>query len=313
MKLTRLHVLFLLMCLIWGMTWIAVKAGIAVVPPSLFAGSRFFVAGGVLLIALRLRGDTMRIVRSDLLRLTVVTVLMIVVTYSLLFWGARFVSSGLAAILDFAFMPMALLGIGALLGEDRFTRVRACGMAVGVCGIVILFGPKALHGSTASTSSEFLGGAAIVLSALIYSLGAVLARTLLRTYSPLLLSGITLFVGGIILSIGAIAFEPGARQALSGHWGTPAWAGWVFGVLFGSLAANTMFFQLVREWGASRAGAYAFVSPAIAVALGVWVYGEAFNAGDAAGMTTMILGAWLTLRPASPALRNRKAETVAMT
>jgi len=299
MRIDRSHALFAVMCLIWGATWIAVKAGISTVPPSLFAGTRFIVAGSILLLFLRWRGDRLGIARTDLPRLVAVTVLMVVATYALLFWGARFVSSGLAAILDLAFMPVALLAIGALLGEDRFIPVRACGVAVGVCGLLILLGPKAMSVSGTKGPTELLGGVAIVLSALVYSLGSVLARPLLRTYPPMLLSGVTLLGGGIVLMAGALAAEPGAAQALSGRWGTPAWAGWLFLVLFGSLVAFTIYLRLVGEWGASRAGAYAFVSPAFAVLLGVWVFGEVVTAVEALGMATMLAGAWLTLRPAA--------------
>ena len=143
---------------------------------------------------------------------------------------------------------------------------------------------------------ELLGGGALVLSALVYSLGSVLMRPLLRTYTPLLLAGVTMLAGGLVLLAGALLMEPGALQALSGHWGTPAWAAWAFLVLFGSLIAYTSYLHLVHAWGASRAGAYAFISPVAAVLLGVWVFGEAVTPLEGLGMLTMIAGAWLTLR-----------------
>jgi drug/metabolite transporter (DMT)-like permease len=136
------------------------------------------------------------------------------------------------------------------------------------------------------------------VSALSYSFGSVLARPLLKTYSAFLLSGLMLLGGGLVLLFGALGFERGATQALSGRWGTAAWAGWIFLVVFGSLMAFTIFLQLVEEWGASRAGAYAFVSPAIAVVLGVLVFDEVVTLVDALGMATMLAGAWLTLKPA---------------
>ena len=54
------------------------------------------------------------------------------------------------------------------------------------------------------------------------------------------------------------------------------------------------------RWTEARTwlGAYAFVSPAIAVLLGVVVFGEVITRVDALGMATMLAGAWLTLRPA---------------
>jgi len=296
-RLDRSHTLFAVMCLVWGATWIAVKAGIAVVPPLLFAGTRFVVAGLILLALARRREGPASLARRDLARGVAVTGLMIVATYALLFWGMKFVASGLASILDLAFMPVALLAIGAALGEDRVTRVRALGVAVGVGGLLVLFGPKAFAGSGGGTM-ELLGAGAIVASAFVYSLGSVLARPLLRTYSPLLLSGATTLCGGCLLVAGAVAFEPGATQAIAGRWGVAAWAAWLFLVLFGSLVAYTIFLHLIGEWGASRAGSYAFVSPVIAVVLGVLVFGEVVTWLDGAGMATMLVGAWLSLRPA---------------
>lgn len=305
MKLTRSHILFAAMTLIWGTIFIAVKVGITAVPPSFFAGTRFTVAGGIMLCVLWWRGAINRIGRADLPRLAAVTLLMVSATYALLFWGARFVSSGLAAILDFAFLPVALLAVGAMLGEDRFSPARAAGVALGVAGLLLLFGPQALEGGSgdgaAGGAMWLLGGGAIVLSALVFSVGSVLARPLLRAYAPVLVSGVTTLGGGIVLLAGALALEPGAGAALSGRWGGAVWASWGFLVLFGSLVAYTAYLHLVREWGASRAGSYAFLSPIIAVLLGVLAFGETVTLTDAEGMAIMLAGAWLTLRPAEPA------------
>jgi drug/metabolite transporter (DMT)-like permease len=300
----RATLLFGAMCLVWGTTWVAVKAGIAVVPPSLFAGTRFITAGLLLAALVRLRGGSLRLVPADAPRLVLVALLMITATYALLFWGAQFVNSGLAAILDLAFMPVALLAIGAALGEDRLTLVRALGVAIGVVGLIVLFGPKALalhRAAGPSGSRELLGGGAIVASALVYSLGSVLSRPLLRAYSPLFVSAATTLAGGAVLLAGSLAFEPGAAGALAGHWGPAAWAAWLFLVFGGSLVAYTIYLRLIGEWGASRAGSYAFVSPIIAVLLGMLVFGETVTASAVVGMVAMLGGAWLTLRPAPAA------------
>lgn len=285
-----------MICLVWGTTWIAIKAGVTTVPPVFFAGTRFTIAGAILL-AVAGRGRGLATLRPDLARLAVVSLLMITATYGLLFWGAQFISSGLAAILDLAFTPVALLGIGVMFGQERFTLLRALGLALGIAGLLVLFGPKALNG-TEATLLWFAGGAAMVVSAFIYALGSVLARPLLNRHPAVLVSGLTTFGGGLLLTAGALAFEPGAVAALSGTWGWAAWAGWAFLVLFGSLLAYTAFLRLVRDWGPARAGSYAFVSPVIAVLLGVLVFGETVTVLDALGMAIMLAGAWLTVRPA---------------
>ena len=75
----------------------------------------------------------------------------------------------------------------------------------------------------------------------------------------------------------------------------PVFAGWLFLVVFGSLVAFTIYLRLVRDWGASRAGLYAFVSPAIAVATGVLVSGERLRPSELVGMAIMLLATWFAL------------------
>jgi drug/metabolite transporter (DMT)-like permease len=294
-RVTRGHWLFIALCVIWGSTWIALKAGLAVVPPLFFAGTRFLAAGAMLLAALRLRGGNLSVSKAHIARVAAVTLLMIALPYGLLFWGTKFVSSGLSAVLDLALMPVCLLGFGALFGEHRITLPRAAGIALGVSGLAVLFVPQILSGHNAGGSAALWGSAAIVASAIVYALGSVLARPLLSRYSPLLIAGITMLGGGILLLATSALTEPDATQ---GAWGAVVWTSWLFLVLFGSLVAYTIYLELVRLWGNARTGAYAFVCPIVAVVLGVMIFGEHVAPTEAAGIAIMLTGAWLTLRPA---------------
>ncbi|HEY8289820.1 MAG TPA: EamA family transporter, partial [Acetobacteraceae bacterium] len=88
--------------------------------------------------------------------------------------------------------------------------------------------------------------------------------------------------------------------ALSFDWGWPAILAWLYLLIPGSLLSTTMYFLLVRDWGASRPGTYAFVSPVIAVILGCTLFGEKLDWGGAAGMILMLAAAGLALRPSQP-------------
>lgn len=169
--------LFALICGIWGTTWLAIAAGVAVLPPFLFAGSRFLTAGLILLAARRLLGRPVAPPRGEAPA------------------GARG-------------------GLGLL-----------------------------------------------VLSAL---------------------------------------FEPLAQLPLAALLDPAAVAGWLFLVIAGSLVAFTLYLRLLRDWGPLRTGLYAFVTPLIAVALGVLVQGERFGAGDAAGGLLMLAATWLCLTGTAP-------------
>jgi drug/metabolite transporter (DMT)-like permease len=294
MKDTRTYGLFAVMCLVWGLTWIAIKTGVAHVPPLFFAGTRFTCAGTLLLGWERLsRGAPAKrqavLRRADWWPVLSAALLVIVATYSLLFWGMTQVASGLAAVLNLALMPVALFAIGVAYREERFSGRRALAIAIGIAGLAVLFRPGSAGGGT-------LGGmAAIVAGTIAYSWGSVLSRPLLRRYSPERVSGTTSFVGGVILIFLSLALEPVNLGTIRDFTAPAVAASWLFLVLFGSLVAFTIYLRLVRDWGASRAGMYSFVSPAIAVATGVLISGEALHRTELLGMLLMLAGTWFAL------------------
>jgi drug/metabolite transporter (DMT)-like permease len=295
---SRQILLFALMCMIWGSTWIAIRAGIAVVPPLLFAGTRFAAAGAILLAVAGLSGNLSRPSLPEWWRFGIASILMITVCYGLLFWGMTLVNSGTAAVLEMSCTPLALIGFALVFREERFSWRRFSAIGVGVAGLSVLFGPPAWVNSSAAGdqgSMRLLGGAAVVASAIAYGLGSVIARPLFKSFSSVVASGVTTFVGGVLLLVGSIGWEPGAVRALFSHWSIAACLGWLFLVVFGSLIAFTIYMELLKVWGSSRAGSYAFVSPVIAVVLGAAVYHEHVGVFDIVGMMIMLVAAYLAI------------------
>jgi drug/metabolite transporter (DMT)-like permease len=296
---------FVLMSLIWSATWLAMKLGVGTVPPIFFGGTRFVVAGLLLLMLALFRGETRRFDRHEIWRLLLVQLLIVVLTYAPLFWGILHVPSGLTAVLDLTLMPVSLIGFGIALGEESWSLGRALALGLGFVGLAVLFGPRAVM---PTDPLGLLGAAAIVFSAVVYSLGSVVARPLAKTTNSTFLSGITMLPGGLILTLGAWAFEPGARAAAWFNWSAAAWGGWLFLVVFGSLVAFTTYLRLIAVWGPARAGSYAYVSPVIAVLLGVVLLHEHLALRDGFGMTLLLVAAFCSLRasidtPAAKSIR----------
>jgi drug/metabolite transporter (DMT)-like permease len=292
--------LFALMCLIWGATWLAMKSAVASVPPVFFAGTRFVVAGLVLLLLAWLRGEVRRLVWCELGRLLLVQLLMVVLTYSTLFWAIRYVPSGLTAVLDLALMPVSLLGFGIALGEEHWSLGRATALGMGFAGLAVLFGPQVV---VPTDRLGLLAAGAIVFSAVVYSLGSVISRPLTKNSSAGFIAGLTMLPGGLVLALGALALEPGALESARFDWIISAWVSWIFLVLCGSLIAFTAYLRLIAVWGPARAGSYAYVSPVIAVLLGVLVLGEHVGLRDGLGMALLLLAAFCSLRASLSAPR----------
>ncbi len=291
---TQQRALFALMCVIWGSNWLALKAGAMAVPPAFFSGTRWTAAGLILLAFGWFRGQRLWIGRRLARRMLIVAFLMVAFNAVVLLYGLRFVSSGLAAVISSALTPVSLLGFSVLMRQERFSRRQAGATALGIFGILLLFGPKAMAGQL--DTLELLGAAGVLASTLSYSAGSVLARPLMGALPPAQMAASTNFLGGLMLLAVSFAFEPGAWAAASGHWGWAAWAGWFFLLIPGSLGGTIIYFWLVRDWGASRTGMYSFICPVIAVVLGMLVYGERVSLTDVIGIALMLLAAVLALR-----------------
>ncbi len=290
----RRRVMFLALCLVWGTTWLAMKVGIATVPPGFFAGTRWTIAGFAL-VAWRVgRGEPVRVPFRLRGRLILVAVLMVVLNQVIQLYGLRTVPAGLAAVLSSGLTPISLLGFAVLLGQERFNWRHATAIAIGVAGILVLFGPKAFAGTFGL--AQLMGAAGVIAGLLSYSLGSVLARPLMRTLPPAEVAAMTNFIGGIILLGTSVIFEPGSFRAATVFWGWPATLAWVWLLLPGSLGATVIYFLLVRDWGASRTGTYAFVSPVVAVLLAIPLLGEQVAMTDVIGIVLMLSAAGLVLR-----------------
>ncbi|HJS86951.1 MAG TPA: EamA family transporter, partial [Acetobacteraceae bacterium] len=212
--------LFGVLCFVWGTTWLAMKVGIATVPPGFFAGTRWTVAGLTLLLVRALQGHTLDVPFRLRGRLVLCSILMVSLNQVVQLYGLRHITAGLAAVLSSALTPIGLLGFAVALRQEPFRWRQMGAIALGVAGILALFGPKAFKGDL--DWLEVAGALAVVVSTLSYAFGSVLARPLMRTMPPAHVAAMTNFIGGGLLLIFALAFEPGALAATTGNWGLPA-------------------------------------------------------------------------------------------
>jgi drug/metabolite transporter (DMT)-like permease len=281
---------FLVLCLVWGLTWIATKVGVGTVPPLLFAATRFIAAGVLVSLWMWREIDFSEWQKNDVIRLFAASLLMVTLTYGPLFWGMRYVSSGTAGVLEMSLTPIALLGFGIALGQERWSWVNVVAMALGIAGLCILFAPS-IKADQGSSVWAVVGFVAIAWAAISYAWGSVLARPLIERFGSGMLSGSTMLIGGTALLVGSLGWEPNSTQSLEAFWGWPATLGWLFLLLFGSLVGYSLYMQLLRDLGPAKAGSFAFVSPIIAVLVGVIAAGETVSALSDAGMAVMLVAA----------------------
>jgi drug/metabolite transporter (DMT)-like permease len=174
------RLVWLLLCGIWGSTWLFIKLGLSDLPPFTFAGIRFVIACAILFSLITMRRIPLPRQRKDWGLLAVTGLLTFSLNYGLVFWGEQYISSGLAALLQSTMPAFGLLLAHLYLPQERMTPLRILGVVMGIVGVGVIFsnqlsvsGPRALVGS-----------AALVLSALSGAYSNVLVKAKAKTIDP---------------------------------------------------------------------------------------------------------------------------------
>ncbi|MBK7592578.1 MAG: EamA family transporter [Betaproteobacteria bacterium] len=283
--------LFVALCIFWGGNWLATKGLVMNAPPFASAASRALLCGAVML-ALAGRTEVRALFAHAPLRIVAIGLLTSTICNGAIYWGVARLSTGLAAIVNNALTPIGLLLFGYLLGEETLSRRRLAGIALGVVGLALLFARR----TQGSIDTEAIAGlAAVAVGTLSYCLGSVWCRPLLRHSGPMAVGGMQMLIGGAFLVALSGAFERPDPGQLAGM-GSPvfllslAWTG-----LVGGAAALVIYLRLIRDWGPTRAGMYAFVTPIVATALGAAVLGERLGPLEIAGAVVLLAAAALVL------------------
>lgn len=258
---------FLVVYLIWGSTYLAIKYAIETLPPLLMAGTRFVLAGGILYGLMRLRGSP-TLTRDNWLASGIVGCFLLVGGNGGLVWAERSLPSGLAALL-IATEPLwvVLLSWSHLRQRRRRGQV-LLGVLIGFSGIWFLVNPVNIaKGGLSVSSIVVLGAAASWAVGSLYALRAPLPA------SSLLASSMQMLVGGaVLLLVGSLKGE--LAHSVFTNVSARSLGAFFYLVVFGSIISFTAYNWLLRVASPTLVATYAFVNPVVAVGLGWILAGE---------------------------------------
>ena len=279
----KARIVWLILCGIWGSTWLFIKIGLADLPPFSFAAIRFVFASLILSILIFARGVRWPRQRKDWLVLAIVGLLQFSLNYGLVFWGEQHIASGLAAVLQSTFPAFGLIIAHFYLPAERITTRKALGVLLGVVGVTIIFSDQlAIAGQMA-----LLGSVALVLSAFFGSYGNVLVKAYGSEIDPQVLAAGQMICGFPPLLILALAIE---GNPLNFRWTTMAVFSLAYLVIVGSVIAFALYYWLVRRMDVTNTMLIALVTPVVAVLLGILVLDEQLNWRLFAGAGCIISG-----------------------
>ena len=231
-------VCLLIVWVVWGSTYLAIRVGVETMPPLLMAAARNLVAGLIMfpaaMAARRRAVRAGRVVRrwpgrAEWIGCATVGVLLLVANGAVGI-GEKTIPSGLAALLV-ATVPLWLLGIDAVLNHARLGLAPAAGLALGLAGVGLLSG---LGGGSGRISA--VGVVVILAAAFTWALGTIMTRRVTIPSSPALASGMELLCGGVaLLAMGAAAGEFGSLHLAGVSW--RSWLALGYLIVVGSIVA----------------------------------------------------------------------------
>ncbi|MDT0137158.1 drug/metabolite exporter YedA [Acidovorax sp. PRC11] len=266
-------VLAALLCcyFVWGSTYFAIRVALQSFPPFFQMGTRFLLAGALLALWTAWRGrDRGRAGFPTALQwrnALVVGALMLGGGMGLIATASQGVGSGLIATCV-ASVPLMVTGWGLLWGR-RPGRWELSGVCLGALGVVLLMRGESFSASPASM-------ACVLVSTACWSLGSVLSTTRFPLAPGAAGFSSEMLCGGAVLM--AVSLVLGERPAWPA--GAAPVAAWLYLVVFGSLVAFSAYMYLLAHASPALASSYAFVNPAVALALGSVLAGEALSARE---------------------------------
>jgi len=288
----RTALLFALVCWIWGTTWLGIRLGLEGVPPFVGASIRMTTSGVFLiLVALVLRE---RWPREPIyfIHVGVQGCLLFGFQYALIYWAEQVVPSGLTAVL-FAVVPIATAIVAAYgFKIEHLTVTNMFGLAIGFCGVGIIYWSEVINAAHAPA----MGVAAVLLAAIAAAFATVFAKKYAHGISPLATVGPGQLIGGITLGILALITEHAAPIRFN----ATSIGALLYLTFVGSSVVFLAYFSLVRLMSVTRLSLLAYVTPVIAVTLGVVAAHEQIAPSTFIGAAIVLIGVRLVqLRPRS--------------
>ncbi|MEJ9158696.1 EamA family transporter [Bacillus cereus] len=283
---------YILVCIIFGTTFLTIKIGIEAGAPPLFsAGIRFFLAGIILMIIFKLkRKEIMPHIFSK--RIIYAGFCLTFMTFASLYWSEQYISSGLAAVLS-ATGPMMILLIQAKRDREKLQMEQLVALVIALAGVIFVSLPG-MHQQVSFIWS--IACIVLVIGELFYGIGSIRSKEILSdlsNVSPFLINGIQMFYGGILLLIASIIVEQPNVTVLT-SWSVQ----WpiLYLIFIGSIGGHGLYYWLLSKTNPVFPSTWLYVSPLIAIIVGYIILGEPLNPTMGMGACLILIGVFLANR-----------------
>ena len=272
----------------WGSTYTAIRIGAAEMPAFLLSGTRFFIAGLILMAWCRVRGYRLVWPARTMAMLSVIGILLLGGGNVGLVYAEVTVPSGMASLV-LAVIPLYVALIEMFLpGGEPLPARGWLGMALGFAGLAALVWPS-LRSGMAGDRTRMVALVVLLAGALSWTVGSIVSRRArLPVKSPVAAAWQMVIAGAFCTLCGTALGEWPAFHVNRASVGSLAYL-----ITGGSLIGYSAFIYLIEHVPVAKVTSYAYVNPVVAVLLGILLLGERPEASEVAGMAAILVAVFL--------------------
>lgn len=291
----KAYLAWLTICIVWGTTYLAIRVGVADLPPMLFAGIRWIIAGTIMTILLNLRHYTLPRVK-DFLHLAIVGILLLGVANGLVVVAEQWLPSGLTALI-LSTLPFWVVGIEYFLpNKPKINLFIIGGLLLGTTGVMIIF---ARDLDITLDINILIGGLCLLGAVIAWAAGSIYWKYKKTDVRPLMGASIQMLIAGILqTALGLILGEHNNFHLTQN--GVLA-LGYL--IVFGSILGYASYIYSVTHLPLSLVSTYAYINPIIAILLGWYVLNEPLTVTVFIASGLILAGVALVKRGNTLALR----------
>jgi len=282
---TKAYLAWVAICIIWGTTYLVIRIGVQEMPPFLFSGFRWLIAGPIFLVFLKIRGIKLP-TKKDILPIAIAGISLIGLGNGLITFAEQWIPSGLTALL-ITNVPILIILIETLiLKKVAFNKIILFGVLIGFSGILLIFGSNfALLFET-----EYLFGIIAIYAGVIsWASGTIYSKHRKINVNPLANAATQMLIGGLFQVIVGLSIGEAEHFEFTEN-GVYAF---IYLAIFGSFIAYGSYIYAIEHLPISFVTTYAYINPVIALFAGWFVLDEILSFEIILAAIIILFGVWL--------------------
>lgn len=273
---------YILICLLWGSTWLAIRLGLNSLTPFISSGIRFIIAAIMIYTIMYFKGEKLQTDSISMKLYFFMGYFSFVIPFGLVYWAEQFIPSGLASIL-FAVFPLIVIILSRFaFSKQRIELYQLIGVAFGFLGLLVIFSESISLGD----GYNIWGIIAIIVSAAMQAINILVIKKYGGHLNSLSMNFVPLSVAGVSLVIVSLFIEDSTNWVFN----KPAIFSILYLAFFGSVVAFTTYYWLLKRINAVIISLSSFITPIIAVLLGWLIIDESLSFRDLIGSSFVLIG-----------------------